>query len=143
MNSRARITYFCRMLVDAFLHSSPYVQRVLLTVMLLTTGISFALTHNWEILRTLAAHRMVASQQVWASAYLLLGVLCAWRLLDPQPRVFFGVAINGCVFVLLITSSLLLWASGAPFACLAGYASLDALWVLLRTGATYTDKARA
>lgn len=139
----ARLHYFWATFKDSALHSSPYLARVFLTFALLLMAFCFANNQNWTELRTLNAHRAIAPQWAWSTAYLVVGLLKLWRLLDPAPRVIAGILINGAACLLFSASSLLLWASGSPLGALGAYAALNAFWVTVRTGSTNLDRQRA
>jgi len=140
---KARAVYFWRTAKDAFQYSSPYVQRILLAATLIAIGLWFALTPDWTSIDDLAAHSRMATREVWSSAYLIVGLLSLWRLLDPTPRILLGMAINAAGCFLLVTSSILLWMSGSPAASLGAYAAVNSIWLTIRTGATNLDQARA
>lgn len=140
---RARAVYFWVTLKESTLHSSPYLTRVSLTVALLLMGISIAESANWDQLRTLDLHRQIAPQWAWATAYICVGLLKLWRLMDPKPRVVTGIAINGMACLLFTSSSLLLWGAGSPMGALGAYAAINAFWVTYRTGATNLDERRS
>lgn len=124
--------------------SSTSVVRYGMVIYLLVAGIWMSLLSNWVRFPSLEVHAILwMPRSAWASAYIVVGCLQLWRLLDPRPRIAAAFVINGAMTALMAINALALIAIGDPAGTGSVVGFLFSVWITLRTGWTAIDKARA